>query len=422
MKDIFALVDCNNFYVSCERVFDPSLQNKPVVVLSNNDGNVVARSNEAKKIGIPFGAPYFKLKDMIKKHGVRVFSSNYTLYADMSRRVMDTLAYFSPEMEIYSIDEAFISLTGLNRDLAQYGSDLRKLVKQWTGIPVSIGIAPTKTLAKLASEVAKKNPSCKGVFNITDHPHMDKILDSIEVKDVWGVGMQYTRLLNRHGIYTALHLKNANDGWVKKNMTVMRLRTVLELRGKPCLDLENSPSPKKGIVSSRSFGRPVESLEELKEALASYVSQACKKLRFQNSMASTVTVFLSTNRFKQEPQYCNSGTYRLANPSSYTAELIRYSLEILEKIYRSGYRYKKVGVAFTEIIPGDDVQNDLFVPPEDNKRSQKLMQTVDKINRTMGSNTLHYAAEGIQKPWQMRRAFLSPRYTTKWDEIPVVRG
>jgi len=423
MKKIFALVDCNNFYVSCERVFNPSLLNKPVIVLSNNDGNVVARSNEAKKMGIPFGAPYFKLNELIKKHGIRVFSSNYTLYGDMSRRVMDTLERFTPEMEIYSIDEAFLSLKGIDHDLTKYAIDIKSQIKQWTGIPVSIGIAPTKTLAKLASTIAKNDRSFKGVFSFINHTQINSLLDRIDVKEVWGIGEKYSKKLNKNGIYTALHLRDADDKWLSRELTIMGLRTAMELRGISCFKLEEIPPPKKGIVCSRSFGRPVENLDELKEALASHVSRGCKKLRDQKSAALIITVFLSTNRFKEEPQYSNNGTYHLTDPSSYTPALIYQSCKILEKIYRGGYRYKKIGIAFSEIIEEADIQNPLFALNQDNKeRSRTLMHTIDTINKAMGKNTLHFASEGIKKTWKMKRSFLSKRYTTHWQEIPVIKG
>ena len=423
MENLFALVDCNNFYVSCERVFNPIIEGKPVVVFSNNDGNVVARSSEAKALGIQFGAPAFECEQLIKKNGVYAFSSNYALYGDMSQRVMNTLSGFVPEMEIYSIDEAFLSFSGLSsvKDLTGYACQIRKTVKRWTGIPTSIGIAPTKTLAKLANKLAKKNPEHRGVCSVIEHPELDRLLDSVKVEDVWGVGVQYTKLLNLNGIFTALELKNAPDRWVKKQMTVMGLRTVWELRGHSCIPLEKAPPPKKGIISSRSFGRPVKSLAELKEALASYVSRAAGKLRAQRSVALFITVFLGTNPFKDEPQYHNSMTLRLPVPTSYTAELIRHAHRILEELYRPGFRYKRTGVLFTEIIPEDQAQLNLFKPPSSGKQDT-LMRTVDRINMRWGANTVTHAAEGIQKGWRMRQLRLSPRFTTQWEEIPVVKA
>ncbi|MFC1670056.1 Y-family DNA polymerase [Spirochaetota bacterium] len=422
MRKIFALVDCNNFYVSCERVFDPSLRKRPVVVLSNNDGNVVALSNEAKELGIPFGSPFFKVKPLIEKHKIAFFSSNYTLYGDMSHRVMDILADFSPKMEIYSIDEAFLSLGRIRLDPTEYGREIRSRVKKWTGIPVSVGIGPSKTAAKTASRIVKKNPSYNGVFDITDHPRIDDILGSISVRDIWGVGPQYGKLLNKNGIYTALQLRDAPDKWIKKNMTIMGLRTVHELRGISCIPFDEMPPPKKGIANSRSFGKPVETYGEMREAVASYVSKASEKLRSQRGVARFITVFITTNRFKNEPQYSNGASYELPVPTSHTPTLTHYASKLLKEIYKRGYRYKKAGVILTEIISGDEVQLNLFAPYNNLVRDQSLMYAIDVINRRMGPKTVHFAAEGIRKDWHMKRSFLSRRYTTNWKEIPVVKA
>lgn len=423
MKTLFFLVDCNNFYVSCERVFRPETRRRPVVVLSNNDGNVVALSNEVKEMGLPFGAPFFKVKELLRRRHVAVFSSNYSLYGDMSRRVMDCLGRFSPEMEIYSIDEAFLSMREMSGDPVEYGRLVRDLVNQWTGIPVSIGIAPTKTLAKLASRIGKRDPACQGVFGLTDSAGMDRTLAATDAGDVWGVGRQYRDLLRRNGITTAAQLRDASDRWVRRNMTIVGLRTVWELRGVPCIPLDELPAPKKGIVSSRSFGRPVERLDELREAVAAYMSRAAEKLRAQKSAAGSVTVFLSTNRFREnDPQYSNGISCDLPVPSSYTPHLIRIAVGLLDRIYRQGYSYKKAGVMLCEILPEEDAQPDLFSGLHDTDRTRRLMQAVDRVNREMGRHTLSFAAEGSAKPWRMRREFLSGRYTTRWDEIPVVRA
>ena len=420
---MFALVDCNNFYVSCERVFNPMLEGRPVVVLSNNDGNVVARSNEVKDIGLDFGAPLFKCESLIAQHGIHVFSSNYTLYGDLSRRVMDTLGQFTPDMEIYSIDEAFLSLDGLRHmNLTEYGRIIRKTVTQWTGIPVSIGIAPTKTLAKLANRIAKKDPGYNGVFDITAHPRTEELLDSISVEHVWGVGPRYAKLLARNGVRTVWELRDMPDRWIRKHMTITGLRMVMELRGISCIPLEEAPPPKKGIVSSRSFGHPVESLEDLKEALASYVSRAAVKLRVQKSRASVMGVFLTTNPFKNEPQYSNYRVLRLPCPTSYTPNLITFAHDVLETMFREGFRYKKTGVFLEEILPEDDAPLDLFSSPPDSDRKHSLMRTVDRINGRRGAGAIFYASEGIGREWRMRRSKLSPRFTTRWSEIPVVRA
>jgi len=422
MKTIFALVDCNNFYVSCERVFNPKLEGKPVIVLSNNDGCVVARSDEVKALGVKMGIPAFKCKDLIKKHRIHVYSSNYALYGDMSQRVMDTLAQFTPDLEIYSIDEAFLSLSGFTSlNLTQYGKHIKNTIKKWTGIPVSIGISPTKTLAKVANHIAKKNPQFEGVFDITEHPQIDVLLDSIEVADVWGIGYQYSQFLNQNGIYTALQLKNAPDKWIKKHLTVVGLRTVDELRGISCIPLEQVAPPKKGIISSRSFGRPVETLAELKEAVATYVSRAAEKLRSQKSVASCVHVFLTTNRFKDEPQYSNYATFWLPIPTAYTPDLIHYAHQNLEKMFKPGYRYKKAGIMLTGILSQQQVQLNLITPSYHPSREKILMKTIDQINARWGSDTVKYAVAGIQRLWKMRQSKKSPRFTTYWKEIPVVR-
>ncbi len=420
---MFALVDCNNFYVSCERVFMPSLEGRPVVVLSNNDGNVVARSNEVKALGLEFGAPYHKCRDFIARYGVQVFSSNYALYGDLSLRVMETLARFSPSMEIYSIDEAFLHLPSSRRfDIMEWGSRIRATVRQWTGIPVSIGIGPTKTLAKLANRLAKKRFPDRGVFDISGCTDMDDLLESVFVGDIWGIGHSYSAMLARHGVTNARQFRGLPDHWIKKRMTVTGLRTAWELRGRPCLDLEEMAPPRKGIVSSRSFGRPVESLGELREALASYVGRAAAKLRRQGSAASFLGVFLATNRFKAEPQYSNFTAVRLPVPSSYTPELLVPALACLESIYRPGFRYKKTGIMLSEIVAECDAVRSLFEDQGASGRKRRLSETVDRINGRLGAGRLFYAAEGMGKSWQMRRSLLSPAYTTRWSEIPVVKA
>ncbi len=423
MKNLFALVDCNNFYVSCERVFQPKLKGKPVVVLSNNDGCVIARSEEAKALGIAMGTPYFQYKDLIERQGVYVCSSNYALYGDMSGRVMSVLAQCVHQIEVYSIDEAFLFLSDTGPVIStEYARQIRVMVKRWTGIPVSIGIGPTKTLAKIASKVAKKKPDCGGVFDITDHSDADQLLDGVPVADVWGVGRQYAKFLNHRGITTALHLKNAPDRWVLKHMTVMGLRMVLELRGISCIPLKTTPAPKKGISVSRSFGKSVEALDNLKEAIATYTTRAAEKLRADHLIASCVTVFLMTNMFSDGPRYANSLTAECPIPTSYTPDLIHLSHQLLERIYRPGYRYQKTGVIFTGLVPEDRIQLNLFTPASSLDRNQELMHTVDRINGRWGSNTIFFAAAGIKQPWRMRRSMVSPRYTTCWDELPVAHA
>ncbi len=416
---MFALIDCNNFYVSCERVFNPALEGKPVVVLSNNDGCVIARSNEAKSLGIGMGAPAFQCEGLFAKHNVYVFSSNYALYADMSRRVMDTLEQLSPAIEVYSIDEAFLTLDGFASP-TEYGRFLRNTVKRWTGIPISVGIGATKTLAKAAGWFAKKEPLWGGVVDISGR--CDELLERLEAGEVWGVGPRYAQLLARNGIFTARELRDAPDEWVRKHMSTAGLRTVWELRGTPCISLERVSMPKKGIVTSRMFGTPVEGLKELKEAVAAYAARAAEKLRSQGSVARCITVFIKTNRFSHDPEYSQSATARLPTPTAYTPELIRYAHKILERIYKPGHRYNKAGVMLTDIIPACEMQLDLLTPTQDHRRRERLMSSLDRINAQWGSDTIWYAAAGAAQRWRMRRSLLSARFTTSWNEIPVVRA
>ena len=426
MKEIFALVDCNNFYVSCERVFNPSLEKLPVVVLSNNDGCIIARSNEAKALGIKMGTPLFKCRDLIDEHRVKVLSSNYALYGDWSQRVMSTLQHFIPELEVYSIDEAFLSLEGFKRNqLTGYAHRIKQRVRQWTGMPVSIGIGPTKVLAKIANKVAKDHRRHDGVFTFTDHTGIDTVLDSIEAGETWGIGRRSATFLKRHAITTARDLKYAPDAWVRQHLTVVGLRVVWELRGIPCIPLEEAPPPKKGIGSSRSFGRPVESLLDLSEALSDYVSRAAEKLRAQKSITSFIQVYLSTNRFKDEPQYSNAATLRLPVPTAYTPDLIYFAREGLKSIYRTGYRYQKVGVFMTGILDQDRIQGNLFLTGHGGQHltlQRKLMNTIDCINKRWGGNTIQCAASGVRKDWKMRQSVKSPNYTTCWAELPVVKA
>lgn len=422
MQRVFALVDCNNFYASCERVFDPSLLNRPVIVLSNNDGCVIARSNEAKALGIKMGQPFFTLGHLVSKHNIAVFSSNFTLYGDMSRRVMDILSMFTPDIEIYSVDEAFLALDGLTNDPTGYAQRIRTTVHQWTGIPVGIGIGPTKTLAKVANHIAKKNPEHSGVFDITARPDVDELLDRLEVADLWGVGPQYAKLLNRHGIYTIRQFKQTNDNWVQKHMTICGLRTLLELRGISCMPLEAAPPPKKDIACTRSFGARIESFQGLREAISTYVSRAAEKLREQDSVASYMQVFIRTSYFGEEPQYSNAASLQLPVATSYTPHLIHFGTRLLERIYRPGYQYAKAGVIFSGIVPQEHAQLSLLVRPYPTRRYRHLMQIVDNINQAWGRNTVQFAAAGISKEWKMRQARRSPRYTTRLDELPVVKA
>ena len=422
MKKVFALVDCNNFYASCERLFRPELEGQPIVVLSNNDGCVIARSNEVKALGIKMGDPYFKLKDLIAKHHIHVFSSNYTLYGDLSHRVMTTLQQQEPEVEVYSIDEAFISLPytpgKLHTDYARY---LKNKVKQYVGIPVAVGIGPTKTLAKIANRLAKKNAQLNGVFDITDHGQIDELLANYDVEDVWGIGRQSAHKLRMRGILKAKDLRDADDVWIRKRLTVTGLRTAMELRGISCLPLEMVQPDKKSIISSKSFGRPVSTLSDMREAIATYLSTAAEKLRGQGSAAGTVQVFISTNTFNpNQPQHIQSMMASLPQPSAYTPHLLRAALHCLEQIFKPDYQYKKAGVMLAEIVPAHHQQINLFGPVSTEK--PELMQAVDRINQKWGKQTVQLAAAGIAKTWKMVQSHKSPAYTTNWSELPVVNA
>jgi len=423
MPKLYALVDCNNFYASCERAFNPSLIGRPVVVLSNNDGCIIARSAEAKALGISMAKPYFQSEPLIKKHGVAVFSSNYALYGDMSARVMSTLGQFSPDMEMYSIDEAFLDLTGFP-EVEAYARTIRATVRQWTGIPVSIGLGPTKTLAKIANRLAKSRPELDGALDISRRPDLDALLESIQVGDVWGIGRRYAAMLTGRGIHTARAFRDLPRDFVRKTMTVGGLHTLLELRGVPCLDLEHGPPPKKAIVSSRSFGRPVTLLHEMREALAEHVNRAAGKLRAQDGLAGNILAFVQTNRFiKGEPQYAVSETAALPVPTADAAELIRAGHGILDRIFKSGFRYKKTGVMLFGIERRSCAQGSLLAPPpEISERKEALMQAMDGINAKWGRTTLRPAACGLKQTWSMRQEKRSPRFTTVWTELPVAKA
>lgn len=424
MPSFVALVDCNNFYVSCERVFDPGLSGKPVVVLSNNDGVIISRSNEAKALGIRMAVPFYKVRGLIEQHNVLSYSANFTLYGDMSRRVMTVLSQFTPEMEIYSIDEAFLDLSGFKTaTLSEYGRTIRATVKQWTGIPVSIGIAVTKTLAKLANELAKHTPESEGVVTLVDSKVVEPALSRVEVEDVWGIGRKTAPRLRDRGIRTALNLRNADEAWIEKQLGINGLRTVRELRGTSCITLESAPPPKQGITTSRSFGTPVESLPDMKEAVADYVSRAAEKLRAEGSVARILTVFLMTNPFNKDPQYHNSISVEFPVPTDSTPELIHRALAGTERIFRKGFRYHKAGVMLTGLMPKGQAQTDLWEQDEpERKRKDRLMKALDAVNAKMGAGTVAFAAEGIRKGWRMKSERRSRRFTTRWDELMEVKA
>ncbi len=421
-SEMFALVDCNNFYASCERLFRPDLANKPVVVLSNNDGCIIARSNEAKTLGIGMGTPYFKQQALIRKHDIAVFSSNYPLYGDMSQRVMDVLMRLEPDVEVYSIDEAFIRFpAGTVADLENHIRFIKTTVQKHTGIPVSIGLGPTKTLAKIANRFAKKTPSAAGTFSMTDPQHIKSLLAAVDVGDIWGIGRRHAARLKRHGINTALALQNCADTWIRKQLTVTGMRTVTELRGVPCISLEKAPPAKKSVCTSRSFGRMVTSLADLQEAVATYTAQAAYKLRSKGLRTTVVDVFIRTNSFKKdEPQYCNRRTFLLEAPSSHTATLTKIALAALKAMYRPGYRYQKAGVLFYDLVPAGREQLRLF--EETVPRGDSLMDAVDAINERWGRNTIQFAAAGLAKKWHFKQLKKSPAYTTCWSELPTAKA
>jgi DNA polymerase V len=419
-RQAVALVDCQSFYVSCERVFNPKLEGKPVVVLSNNDGIVVSASMEAKARGFVLGVPFFQIRDRVEAGEAYAFSSNYTLYGDFSRRVMETLSLFSPNMDIYSIDEAFLDLSGFTgKDLDAYGREIRRTVRQWTGIPVSIGIGETKVLAKLAQRIAKRSEKTDAVLNLVGSPYRDRALAMTEIGDIWGIGHRYAEFLRARGIATALDFTLADDVWVKKHLTVVGLRLVRELRSESCMLLEQAPAAKQEICISRTFGKYVTTLDGMREAVASYTSRAAEKLRRQHSSAGAIMVFIMTNRFKEEPQYSNSTVRELPVASDATDELIHYALAGLQRLYRPEYKYNKAGVILTGLVSSDQVQLDLF-DTKDRDGTRRLMKALDAVNGRMGARTLRFAVSGVNRPWRTQFNRRTPRYTTRWEELKKV--
>ncbi len=417
----FALVDCNNFYVSCERLFKPSLIGKPVVVLSNNDGCVIARSQEVKDLGIKMGVPVFRIYELIKRHNIQVYSSNYTLYGDLSGRVMSTLAQFAADVEIYSIDEAFIDLSEFRyRDLTEYGNEIRDRVMQWVGIPVSVGIAPTKTLAKLANRIAKKSGS--GVFDLSIYPSIDEILSQVNVGDVWGIGSKYDKWLRDRGITTALNLKYADESLIRAKMGIVGVKLQMELKGESCLAMELIDNPKQGTCVSRSFPQSINELSALKEAIAFFTHRAAEKLRRQKQAASVITIFARTSPFRDN-FYSNSATAELTLSSNYTLDLSRVASRLVESIYREGQNFKKAGVIMTGLVSESQIQGDLFDinfdinNDEAKMRSRNLTSVMDTINAMYGRDTLRFASTGVIQVWKTKSEQRSPQYTTCWGDL-----
>jgi DNA polymerase V len=415
-----ALIDCNSFYVSCERLFNPKIRKKPVVVLSNNDGCIISRSTEAKALGIKMGEPYFKAKDIIIKNRVEVFSSNYSLYGDLSRRVMRTLKRFNSAIEVYSIDEAFLDLSNFSDDeVEKVGREIRETVLKWTGIPTSIGIAKTKTLSKVANHIAKKKKS--GVTSLIGIENIDPILEKVEINDVWGVGRQLTKFYHKNGIYNAKQLKNKSNTWIKKNSNVLGSRTAMELRGVPCIDLETTQTKRKSCVVSRSFGQRIEKYQELKEAVANYCLNASEKIRSESLIAKSITVFVRTSPFQSRfGYYSNSKTIDFAISTNNSIEIVKTALVALDSIFKNGYRYQKAGVMLTGLSNEDGSKN-LFSSEKDEK-IKGLMKSIDNTNYRYGRSTLSLASAGVQKRWNMRREHSSKIDTADFYLLPTIRA
>lgn len=417
---MFALIDCNNFYASCERVFNPSLNGKPVLILSNNDGCVIARSNEAKALGIPMGAPAFKFKEVIENGEVHVFSSNFALYGDMSNRVMTILGAFSPKMEIYSIDEAFLDFSGFEmHDLEAIGREIRKRILQWTGIPVSVGFAHTKALAKVANRIAKKyTDRTGGVYTIDTEEQRIKALKWLKIEDVWGIGRQHARRLKEMNVLNAYQFTQLTDRWVRDMMTVVGLRLKLDLQGEPTLQLEDVRD-KKSIATTRSFDHNYKDLTLIKERVASFAVSCAEKLRRQHCCCQSVMVFLHTNGFREDqPQYSKNIVIKLPFATNSSIEIVKFAVMGLEQIFREGYGYKKAGVIVSDFSPEGNQQLTLF--DSRNVKHIELMKAVDNINRSMGQQKVRLAAQEPGRVWKMKQERLSPRYTTNLNEIITV--
>ena len=420
----FALVDCNNFYASCERLFRPDLRGKPIVVLSNNDGCVIARSKEAKALGVKMGVPYYQIKDLVVTKGILVFSSNYALYADISSRVMRTLEQMAPGIEIYSIDEAFLDISAIHKVMSfmQFGHQLRERVCQWTGITVGVGIGPTKTLAKLANYAAKKHANSQGVVDFTAPGPRHRFMTITPVGEVWGIGRKLERHLSARGITTAAQLAACPPKMIKRDFSIVLERTVRELNGESCHDLDTLPASKKQIVCSRSFGERIRALPAMQEAVAGFVARGCEKLRHEQQAAKHITVFMRTNTFNaQAPQYRPSLGFTLEVPTDDTRDMLRIARHLVAKIWIDGYDYAKAGVMLSDFYAPGTFQVPLFDAPVIRRNSKSLMQTIDTLKKSGAS--IFFAGQGIkqQQQWQMKRERLSPAYTTQWKDLPRVR-
>ncbi|MBP9763485.1 MAG: Y-family DNA polymerase [Candidatus Pacebacteria bacterium] len=413
----FALVDCNNFFVSCERVFNPAIKNKPTLVLSCNDGCVISRSQEVKDMGVPMGIPHFKIKENYDVSKIAIFSTNFKLYKDMSDRVMNIIEEFSPEIEVYSIDEAFIDLTSI-KNPKEFCEDLQRKIKQYTGIPVSIGIAPTKTLAKLANRIAKDNQV--GVFQIESGESAKEILKETSVGKIWGIGSRISLSLSKSGIDSAFTLTNQNNQWIQKNFGIGLLRLVNELRGVSCFAFDDIKEARKSIISSRSFGKPVTDFQTLFESISYHVANVAQQMREEGSATKFLSITISTNRHSKMPQYYQNESIVLDRPISDTIELTKCAHKLLDSIYEEGYEYKKTGVSISDFVPIGSCQDvDLFGHQTFDKN--KLMESIDSLNLIYGNGTIKLASEGVDKKWSPANKFISGEFTTNWKGIPIVR-
>lgn len=419
---MIGLVDCNNFYASCERLFQPHLKRAPIVVLSNNDGCVIARSEEAKALGIRMGAPAFEIESLLRQHRVEVFSSNYALYGDMSSRVMATLGGFTPELEIYSIDEAFMDLSNLVfTDLEGYVRNVRSTVGRWTGIPVGIGVGRSKSLAKAANKYAKKMRRDEGIFVIDTEPKRCEVLQWLPISEVWGIGRQYARWLQEYDVYTALDFANADRAWIRKKMGVVGERLVLELRGFPCLNLEQISTPKQSICTSRSFGELVTDKDTLMQAVATFASRCAEKLRAQSSCAGSIHIFIHTNSYRTHDEQHHGGvTIPLLTPTNSTVELVRFARLALDRMFRPGFNYKKAGVILSGIVPQDQVQASMF-DTRDRPKDARISSLMDEINEAMGKDKIRLASAGQHVRQWMKQERKSSCYTTNPEELLKLR-
>jgi len=419
---MFALVDCNNFYASCERAFRPDLNGKPVVVLSNNDGCVIARSNEAKAVGVPMGAPAFEYEELFKKNKVHVFSANFALYGDMSQRVMSILSEYTPDLEIYSIDEAFLKLKGFEKyNLQTYGEEMQQRVSKWTGIPISIGIAPTKALSKVANRIAKKYPKeTKSTYIIDSEEKRIKALKWLKVEDIWGIGRQHAKRLKALNINTAYDFTQMTDSWVQKHLSIVGLRLKHDLQGIPTLDFE-IVQPKKNIATTRSFEKLYTEFDDLKERVITFAVSCSEKLRRQKSACNAMMVFIHTNGYREDlPQYSRNIVIKLPFPTNSSIELAKFATDGLAKIFKQGYSYKKAGVIVMDFTSEDNIQLNIF--ENSDARHIPLMKSVDRINALFGQQKVKLASQDIKKMWKMRQLKLSPRYTTNLNEIIIVNS